>query len=115
MTGHLNRMGKVAFRNNFGDPFADRMGAFNSDRFLDVLKMAKRDQRYHEAGQTDGEFAKSVFSKVGGEPTEWLMAIARTFQDLNSEVKVLAEKSDNLRLSLYRVNALIIRCNKVIL
>ena len=114
MTGRMNVMGKRAFNANFGDSFGQQMGLFDGAKFLEILKAAKRDQKYHETGRSNGELAAAIFAKIRAEPTDWLTGIAKSFQDLNSEIKILAEKNDLLRLSLYRVNALINRCNKVI-
>ena len=109
----MGSLGQRVFIKNFGVGFGREMGHFESAKFLDILKQAKRDVRFQALGQSSGEFGRNILEVVGGEPTDWLKALARSFQDVNNELRILAEKNDTLRKSLYRTNSLIIRCNQV--
>ena len=109
----MSNLGQRTFIKNFGVGFNREMGSFEHGKFMDILKQAKRDLRYNALGQSTGEFGKSIFEVVGNDPTDWLTALARSYQAVNDELRILADKNDTLRKSLYRTNSLIIRCNQV--
>lgn len=83
---------------------------FDANLFIDLLRRGKRGRRL---GGADNDLANDIFRVVGEEPTDWLVAISRTFEQVVIETGILNGRFNDITASLARLTAIIDRNNKV--
>ena len=106
----LRGLAANSFTKFFGHSFTDRMVRFDANLFIDLLRRGKRGRRL---GGADNELANDIFATVGEEPTDWLVAISRSFEQLVLDTEAITGRFTDVTASLARLTAIIDRNNKV--